>query len=63
MSKKNKSSKHKICCFCRSSQNNELEFGKFYKDGNIVTHYYCLVRSFYKYFRYFYYYNKYYYNI
>ncbi|XP_026301695.1 uncharacterized protein PF11_0213, partial [Apis mellifera] len=46
MSKKNKkSSKHKICCFCRSSQNNELEFGKFYEDGNIVTHYYCLLLS------------------
>lgn len=46
MSKRNKSSKHRICCFCRLSENNELEFGKFYEDGEIVTHYYCLVHDF-----------------
>ncbi|XP_050494230.1 putative uncharacterized protein DDB_G0282133 isoform X2 [Bombus huntii] len=45
MSKRNKPSKHRICCFCRLSENNELEFGKFYEDGEIVTHYYCLLLS------------------
>ncbi|KAK1129058.1 hypothetical protein K0M31_020188 [Melipona bicolor] len=45
MSKRNRLSNQRICCFCGLSQNNELEFGKFYEDGEILTHYYCLLLS------------------
>ena len=46
MSKRNRLSNQRVCCFCGLSQNNELEFGKFYEDGEILTHYYCLVCDF-----------------
>ncbi|XP_054001720.1 uncharacterized protein PF3D7_1120600-like isoform X1 [Hylaeus anthracinus] len=45
MSKRNKSPDSKQCCFCGLSEDNELEFGKIYKHGDIVTHYYCLLLS------------------
>ncbi|KAF3429958.1 hypothetical protein E2986_01232 [Frieseomelitta varia] len=45
MSKRNRLSNQRVCCFCGLSQNNELEFGKFYEDGEILTHYYCLLLS------------------
>ncbi|XP_076618815.1 uncharacterized protein LOC143340565 isoform X1 [Colletes latitarsis] len=45
MSKRNKLPSSRICCFCGLSEDNELEFGKFYKHGDIVTHYYCLLLS------------------
>ncbi|XP_014478792.1 PREDICTED: uncharacterized protein LOC106746574 isoform X2 [Dinoponera quadriceps] len=35
----------KVCCFCNSSEDNELEYGKFYEQDGIVTHYYCLLLS------------------
>ncbi|XP_078050635.1 uncharacterized protein LOC144477074 isoform X2 [Augochlora pura] len=34
-----------ICCFCGLPDDNELEYGKFYEHGNVVTHYYCLLLS------------------
>ena len=33
----------KSCCFCGLSDDNEIEYGKLYELGTIVTHYYCLV--------------------
>lgn len=45
MSKRTRTSIDNVCCFCGSSEDNELELGKFYKRGHIVTHYYCLVLS------------------
>ncbi|XP_076277631.1 uncharacterized protein LOC143207744 isoform X2 [Lasioglossum baleicum] len=46
----NKMSKRKFldrkrCCFCGLSDDNELEYGKFYEHGDVVTHYYCLLLS------------------
>ncbi|XP_043462179.1 putative uncharacterized protein DDB_G0277255 isoform X2 [Leptopilina heterotoma] len=35
----------KVCCFCGLADINELEYGKIYELGNIVTHYYCLLLS------------------
>nr|XP_033338500.1 uncharacterized protein LOC117227412 isoform X1 [Megalopta genalis] len=35
----------KICCFCGLPDDNELEYGKFYEHGDVVTHYYCLLLS------------------
>ncbi|KAK2583640.1 hypothetical protein KPH14_009576 [Odynerus spinipes] len=40
-----KSDNLKSCCFCGLTEDNELEFGKFYEHGGIVTHYYCLLLS------------------
>ncbi|OXU25115.1 hypothetical protein TSAR_002713 [Trichomalopsis sarcophagae] len=34
-----------ICCFCGLTEDNEVEFGKFYQHRGIVTHYYCLLLS------------------
>ncbi|XP_076663275.1 uncharacterized protein LOC143366255 [Andrena cerasifolii] len=45
MSSRSKSHSLRVCCFCGLSEDNELEFGKFYRHGNIVTHYYCLLLS------------------
>nr|XP_012233989.1 PREDICTED: uncharacterized protein LOC105678868 isoform X1 [Linepithema humile] len=33
------------CCFCNSTEDNELQYGKFYEHDGIVTHYYCLLLS------------------
>ncbi|XP_076223640.1 uncharacterized protein LOC116424549 isoform X2 [Nomia melanderi] len=40
-----KSVDRKICCFCGLPDDDELQFGKFYEYGDIVTHYYCLLLS------------------
>ncbi|XP_076163403.1 uncharacterized protein LOC143144656 [Ptiloglossa arizonensis] len=42
---KRKTLKQRLCCFCGLSEDDELEFGKIYKHGDIVTHYYCLLLS------------------
>lgn len=39
------STNNRICCFCGLSEDNELEFGKFYEHDGIITHYYCLLLS------------------
>ncbi|KAJ9595463.1 hypothetical protein L9F63_013374, partial [Diploptera punctata] len=40
------SDKPKTCLFCNQYEDNELQYGKFYElDGDIVTHYYCLLLS------------------
>ncbi|XP_011881897.1 PREDICTED: uncharacterized protein LOC105569778 [Vollenhovia emeryi] len=44
MSVKTRSST-RICVFCNSSEDNELEYGKIYEHNGIVTHYYCLLLS------------------
>ncbi|XP_011501260.1 PREDICTED: putative uncharacterized protein DDB_G0282133 isoform X2 [Ceratosolen solmsi marchali] len=33
------------CCFCGLSEENEVEYGKFYQHSGIITHYYCLLLS------------------
>jgi hypothetical protein len=34
----------KVCLFCKTDEDNELLYGKIYElDGEIVTHYFCLV--------------------
>ncbi|EFN81878.1 G2/M phase-specific E3 ubiquitin-protein ligase [Harpegnathos saltator] len=38
-------SSSKVCCFCNLAEDNELEYGKFYEQDGIVTHYYCLLLS------------------
>ncbi|XP_071568087.1 uncharacterized protein [Temnothorax nylanderi] len=35
----------KVCSFCNSKEDNELEYGKIYEHDGIVTHYYCLLLS------------------
>ncbi|XP_033216240.1 uncharacterized protein LOC117172427 [Belonocnema kinseyi] len=35
----------KVCLFCGLTEDNELEYGKLYELGPIVTHYYCLLLS------------------
>ncbi|XP_076642992.1 uncharacterized protein LOC143353496 isoform X2 [Halictus rubicundus] len=42
---KRKSLDRKSCCFCGLSDNDELEYGKFYEHGDVITHYYCLLLS------------------
>ncbi|KAJ8675831.1 hypothetical protein QAD02_011617 [Eretmocerus hayati] len=34
-----------FCCFCGTSEDNEVKFGKFYHQDGISTHYYCLLLS------------------
>ncbi|XP_072748731.1 uncharacterized protein [Anoplolepis gracilipes] len=38
-------SSRKACCFCNLTEDNEVEYGKFYEYNGIVTHYYCLLLS------------------
>ncbi|KAL0099451.1 hypothetical protein PUN28_020166 [Cardiocondyla obscurior] len=45
MSPKGNSSISKVCCFCNSAEDNELEYGKIYEHNGIVTHYYCMLLS------------------
>ncbi|XP_017877357.1 uncharacterized protein LOC108623397 isoform X2 [Ceratina calcarata] len=35
----------KACCFCGLTEDNELDYGKFHENGDITTHYYCLLLS------------------
>ncbi|XP_012277126.1 uncharacterized protein LOC105697949 isoform X2 [Orussus abietinus] len=36
---------NKSCCFCGLSEDNEVEFGRFYEYEGIITHYFCLLLS------------------
>ncbi|TGZ37682.1 DNA polymerase zeta catalytic subunit [Temnothorax longispinosus] len=45
MSAKDSPSTSKVCSFCNSKEDNEVEYGKIYEHDGIVTHYYCLLLS------------------